>query len=143
MDHYETGSTKPLTRNIGINWLIASSIPAPHYQNVQQPGDPSHPGMRARPPTTTNALSITTKTMTTTKTTMTTETTNRTDATNPPQHHDKHPTHASRQQAAPNLPPNMNPNNGSTTPIFAHKPDIACFIHSQLLGLDLEHPRLK
>jgi hypothetical protein len=110
--HYKTRSTKPPTRNIGINWLIASSTPAHRYQNVQQPGDPSHPGMHAGPPTTTDALLITTKTTTTTKTMRTTKTSNWIDATNPPHHHDKHPTHASRQQAAPSLPPNTNPNNG-------------------------------
>jgi hypothetical protein len=75
---------KPPTRNIGINWLIVSSTPVHRYQNVQQPGDPSYPGVRTGPPTTTGALLITTKTTMRTKTTTTTETTNQADATNPP-----------------------------------------------------------
>jgi hypothetical protein len=80
---------------------------------------------------------------TTTKTMTTTETTNWTDATTPPpHHHNTHPTHASCLQAAPFLPPDTNPNVGSMTPIFVHKLDIACFIHSQFSGLGSEHPRL-
>jgi hypothetical protein len=61
----------------------------------------------------------------------------------PPPHHNTHPTHASRLQAAPFLPPDMNPTVGSMTSSFVHKLDIACFIHSQFLGLGSEHPRLK
>jgi hypothetical protein len=73
LGHSKTGSMKPSTRNIGTNWLIASSTPAHRYQNVQQPEDSSHPGMRAGLPTTTNALLITKKATMTMKTIMTIE----------------------------------------------------------------------
>jgi hypothetical protein len=53
------------------------------------------------------------------------------------------PPHVSCQQAAHPLLLNMNQNNGSMTPIFAHKLDIACFTHLQSLDLGLEHLRLK
>ena len=65
-------------------------------------------------------------------------------STNLPRHHDAVPLCTSNDHNLI-LPPLRNTiqNGGSVTRISAYKSGAACFIHSQFLGLDSEHPRLK
>jgi hypothetical protein len=55
----------------------------------------------------------------------------------------KNPPRMSQGPTAPLLPPNMNQNDGSMTPIFANKSDAACSILSRIWGLGSERLRLK
>ena len=57
--------------------------------------------------------------------------TNRENANNPLHHHDEHPPRTSQGHIAPpsSLPPNMNQNNGSTTPISVNRTQHVSFSH--------------
>ena len=98
-----------------------------HCQNAQKHGDHSHPGGHDATPAA-DALLIMIATTTMIKMELTTAT--MTEYQQPPHHHDKHPHRMSQGHIAPPLPPNMNQNYGSTTPISANKSDTTCFILS-------------
>ena len=135
LGRYMAGFTKPPTKNIGINWSPAFSILAHHCQNAQKHGDHSHPGAHDETPAA-DALLIMIVTTTVMKMEMMTATMTETTQierkpTTPPITTTNTPPHTSQGHMAPPLPPNMNQNDGSTTPSFANKSDAASFILSQ------------
>jgi len=145
----------------GNNLSNASSIPTRLYRNARNHGDRYHRGMHDVLLAAGILLIVTQTTTTMMKRTIAMMATTTADTiaeraivmnhdeengTNLPRHRDlPQCTSNNRNRNLLILPTLRNtiPNGGSMTIIFVHKSDVACLNHSQFLGLDLEHPKLK